>query len=279
MADTKISALTAATTPVAGTEVLPIVQSSTTKQVSIANLTAGRAVGGLSWQSTSAGGSVATLLGSSLTITHAGGSTSFATFNQFPGWAGVLTITSSATEFGINSSLPFVLRNGSGSSRLSVDSTTANVTLTQGNLIQGTAAKGINFTANSAAAGMTSQLLNWYEQGTWTPTATAQTGTITAYTSSGKYVRIGRLVNVFGEIVITTAGTAAGRLNFGSLPYATDGNQYAGVARERAGTGNIYFTATDATAGATGGRIQSSTNGAIDWTGGNTYVFTFSYEV
>jgi hypothetical protein len=44
MADTKISALTASSTPLAGTEVLPIVQSSTTKQVSVANLTAGRAV-------------------------------------------------------------------------------------------------------------------------------------------------------------------------------------------------------------------------------------------
>jgi hypothetical protein len=41
MANTKISALTAATTPVAGTEVLPIVQSSATKQLSIANLTPG----------------------------------------------------------------------------------------------------------------------------------------------------------------------------------------------------------------------------------------------
>jgi len=44
MADTKISGLPASTTPLAGTEVLPIVQSSTTKQVSVANLTAGRAV-------------------------------------------------------------------------------------------------------------------------------------------------------------------------------------------------------------------------------------------
>jgi len=44
MADTKISALPAATVPLAGTEVLPIVQSSTTKQVSVANLTAGRAI-------------------------------------------------------------------------------------------------------------------------------------------------------------------------------------------------------------------------------------------
>ena len=48
MANTKISQLTASTTPLAGTEVLAIVQSSTTKQVSVANLTAGRAVSMLS---------------------------------------------------------------------------------------------------------------------------------------------------------------------------------------------------------------------------------------
>jgi len=44
MADKKISALTAATTPLAGTEVLPIVQSSSTVKVAVSNLTAGRAV-------------------------------------------------------------------------------------------------------------------------------------------------------------------------------------------------------------------------------------------
>jgi hypothetical protein len=48
MADTKISALPASTVPLAGTEVLPIVQSSSTKQVSVANLTAGRSVAALS---------------------------------------------------------------------------------------------------------------------------------------------------------------------------------------------------------------------------------------
>jgi hypothetical protein len=44
MADQKISALPAATTPLAGTEVLPIVQSSTTKKVAVSDLTAGRAI-------------------------------------------------------------------------------------------------------------------------------------------------------------------------------------------------------------------------------------------
>ena len=50
MADKKISALTASTTPLAGTEVLPIVQSGSTVQVSVANLTAGRAVAATSLQ-------------------------------------------------------------------------------------------------------------------------------------------------------------------------------------------------------------------------------------
>ena len=44
MADLKISQLPAATVPLAGSEVLPIVQSGTTKQVSIDNLTAGKAI-------------------------------------------------------------------------------------------------------------------------------------------------------------------------------------------------------------------------------------------
>ena len=59
MADKKISALTAASTPLAGTEVLPIVQSSATVKVSVANLTAGRSFDalGMTLTSTDAGGS------------------------------------------------------------------------------------------------------------------------------------------------------------------------------------------------------------------------------
>ena len=44
MADKKISALTAAATPLAGTEVLPIVQSGATVKVSVDNLTSGKNV-------------------------------------------------------------------------------------------------------------------------------------------------------------------------------------------------------------------------------------------
>ena len=64
MADTKISALPASTTPLAGTEVLPIVQSSSTKQVSVANLTAGRTFDalGMTLTSTDAGAAAAPTL-------------------------------------------------------------------------------------------------------------------------------------------------------------------------------------------------------------------------
>jgi hypothetical protein len=44
MADKKISALTGASTPLAGTEVLPIVQGGATVKVAVSDLTAGRAV-------------------------------------------------------------------------------------------------------------------------------------------------------------------------------------------------------------------------------------------
>jgi hypothetical protein len=52
MADVKISGLPASTTPLGGTEVLPIVQGGVTSQVSVANLTASRAVAVLSLTST-----------------------------------------------------------------------------------------------------------------------------------------------------------------------------------------------------------------------------------
>ena len=52
MADTKISALPASTTPLAGTEVVPLVQGGVTKKVSVNDLTAGKAVTALSMTAT-----------------------------------------------------------------------------------------------------------------------------------------------------------------------------------------------------------------------------------
>lgn len=95
-----------------------------------------------------------------------------------------------------------------------------DLTMAAGNIIQGTASKGFNFTANTGAAGKTSQLLNWYEEGTWTPTVTAGSGTITTVSgASGKYTRIGRAVSINCTFVITTNGTGASYLIVDGLPF------------------------------------------------------------
>lgn len=88
MANTKISALAASTTPLAGTEVLPIVQGGVTKQVSIANLTAGRAVSALSMTLTNA-----------LTVPNGGTGLATLTAGYIPYGAGTGAFGSSANLF------------------------------------------------------------------------------------------------------------------------------------------------------------------------------------
>jgi hypothetical protein len=85
MADVKISQLPAATTPVDGTEVLPIVQSATTKQVSIANLTAGRAMAASSLTLTTP-----------LAVTSGGTGLAAGTSGGIPYYSSTTAITSSA---------------------------------------------------------------------------------------------------------------------------------------------------------------------------------------
>jgi hypothetical protein len=104
-----------------------------------------------------------------------------------------------------------------------VEITGSNAKLTTGNLIQGTAAKGINFTANTAAGGMTSQLLNWYEEGTLTVTATCDTGSITLSSNTLYYTRIGRVVTVNGQLVVSSVSSPTGNVYF-TLPYSAATN-------------------------------------------------------
>jgi len=169
MADKKISALTGATTPLAGTEVLPIVQGGATVNVSVANLTAGRAP------------SVSGLTVSGLTA-------------------------STAVALNASKELVSVTNTGTGNNVLATAPTlVGDVSLSTGNLTQGTAAKGVNFTANTPAAGMTSQLLDWYEEGTWTPNQGSGLVVVGAFSSSGTYTRVGRQITIQGALVGATS--------------------------------------------------------------------------
>jgi len=98
-----------------------------------------------------------------------------------------------------------------------------DATLSTGNIIQGTAAKGINFTANTGAAGKTSQLLNWYEEGAFTPTIGGQgSGTATLSVAFGTYTRIGRQVTVKGRVDFSASTLAGGDIFIGGLPFASN---------------------------------------------------------
>lgn len=314
MANTKISALTAATTPVAGTETLPIVQGGSTKQVSIANLTAGRAVsalsmtltnalaiasGGTNSTSTPTAGAVIYGNGSAYAVSAAGtsGQVLISGGSGAPTWTGGPTFTAttkvSMTEayFGLDAGtlgtgkLWYLISGGGGnvtsgyfsiwngtngnkvfsiapstSEQFTTD-TSGNFNMVAGNVVQGTAGKGYNFTANSVAAGSTTQLFNWYDTGTFTPTFTNLT-VVGTPTYTGTYTRIGRMVYV--NIRIQSTGSTS----------STAGTTYANA-------GFPYVSANIYTAGRTintGTGASFTTESIFGLSGGNTIVYTATWS-
>ena len=88
--------------------------------------------------------------------------------------------------------------------------TATSSTVSSGNVVIGTAGKGIDYSAQSgAAAGMTSELLDHYAEGTFSPTFGASNGSSTAAysTQSGKYTRIGNIVHVQIRITLSSLST------------------------------------------------------------------------
>ena len=101
---------------------------------------------------------------------------------------------------------------GSGVNALKLDMSDAGaatlnngLTLTDGNLVVADG-HGIDFSATSSVGTMTSELLDDYEEGTWTPSL----GGNTAYTAqNGQYTKIGRCISIQGYLSINTIGTGS----------------------------------------------------------------------
>lgn len=103
---------------------------------------------------------------------------------------------------------------------------TGDQTIVAGNLVIATAGKGIDFSADPSAPGMTSELLDDYEEGTFTPVLTYSTpGTVAityvAGSQKGFYTKIGNTVNVMIDLRVDTfsKGTASGFVQVTGLPF------------------------------------------------------------
>jgi len=121
--------------------------------------------------------------------------------------------------------------------RTRIDSS-GNFYVNSGNVVIGTSGKGIDFSATGQANGMTSELLDDYEEGTWTPTSNV--GSITTY--SAHYVKIGKAV------------TAQAYIEFPSMS-GSSGVQIAGFPYSAGGGDDIYSCAISSNANA-GSQIQ-----------------------
>ena len=292
MADQKISALTGAATPLAGTEVLPIVQSGATVKVATNDLTvrnfrANATTGILQVTGPAAASTrVATVPDANFTVARTDAAQTFTGNQRINGFLGVDVASSawsagSAIDLGLGTAIfnpgstgqtwfytnayfnagtkykaageatwyqqvqgahnwygsaagvnpgdpiTFIQNGGlDNSGNMSV----------KGNFVPSTAAKGVNFTANTPAAGMTSQLLNAYEEGTWTPNFAPSGGSFAAITQDpvfARYTRIGRMVYITAMLRTTNLVTtgATGYITITGLPFTVGGYGMVSITR------------------------------------------------
>jgi hypothetical protein len=118
---------------------------------------------------------------------------------------------------------------------------------------------------------MTSELLNWYEEGTWTPSYTGWTANPT--TNNATYTRVGRLVTV--TYVANEGVSVAGASEIGGLPFTSkSSNGAAVVAKDLSGTspGVTVF----GTIGGSATKIASMTSATFT---GLYWAFSVTYVV
>lgn len=279
MADVKISGLPASTVPLAGTEVLPIVQSGVTKKVAVSDLTAGRAISTTVLTSTVAIGTAPFVVTSTTNVANLNASSLNGATFAAPGAIGGTT-ASAITGTTIT-----------GTDTTEATSTTAAALKTAGGLavakkiyagdnIVVVSGKGIDFSATAGTG--TSELFNDYEEGTFTPVVTFLTpGDLSVVYSiqEGRYVKIGKRVFVDIRLATTTFTwtTASSAILITGLPftsvnstnYRATGSFFAGGITSVAGsavTDFVLLVSSNATQAAIQGTGTSGTaTAAATW--------------
>ena len=109
---------------------------------------------------------------------------------------------------------------------------TGNVEVSTGNLVIGTAGKGIDFTASADESGggsaVTSEVLDEYEEGTWTLAWQDGAGNAATMThSTGYYTKIGDRVFISGFAGNGSTGSMSGSVKLVTLPFTVKNNDAA----------------------------------------------------
>ena len=147
-----------------------------------------------------------------------------------------------------------------GTTAVTVDSgqrTKFLTTIGVGNATPATSGSGISFPA-TASASSDANTLDDYEEGTWTPvlqgSSTAGTYTYDTARTNGIYIKIGKMVTIFGCYrisAVTSAGSGDARITglpFTSAVIGSSWNRSPGILGVQAGptlTNNGYFCTTE----------------------------------
>lgn len=155
-----------------------------------------------------------------------------------PQWSGLTRYAKQQIEFDANGNIIFKNAaavdqstfdsspNFSFSDRMSLD-TSGNVTISDGNLVVASG-HGIDFSATSNGSGTSSvsELLDDYEEGTWTPAISSGTATF----SNARYTKIGRLVRFSYQVQGMDDITSNNHILVTGLPFPVQAGEAAGVA-------------------------------------------------
>jgi len=101
-----------------------------------------------------------------------------------------------------------------------------NVKVGDGNLVIGTAGHGIDFSATGegTAGSMANELLDDYEEGTWTPTYQDGVTSPSYVNQYGRYTKVGRMVTIAFYVTINGGTANSNQVEFGGIPYAPAAN-------------------------------------------------------
>ena len=137
-----------------------------------------------------------------------------------------LKLWASARGAGVDDEDVLLITNNSDARNFGVSN--AGTVNTTGNIVMA-AGKGIDFTANTddegtATSAVTSELLNDYERGTWTPAIQSNGGaSYTYHTQTGHYIKIGDAVYVTAYIRLSgSSDTGSNGVFIAGFPFTSD---------------------------------------------------------